>query len=149
MTTVERTISIPATPDIVWRVLAEFGTLARWAPNVDHSSLLTDQHEGVGTVRRVQVGPNTLVESVVVWASGETLSYEIAGLSPMLERVTNTWTLAPKGAGTDVTLTTEIIDGGRPLSWLVAKVAARKFGSASDEMLHGLTERINDMEATS
>ena len=149
MNTVERTHSIPAAPDVVWRVLADYGILARWAPNVDHSCLLTEQHEGVGTVRRVQVGRTTLVETVVAWTPSELLSYEIAGLPPMLERVTNTWTLTPENSGTKITLTTDIESGAGPLKNVAAKVAGRKFGSASDEMLHGLTEHINRLEATS
>lgn len=149
MTTIERTISIPANPDVVWPVLADFGTLALWAPNVDHSSLLTEQHEGDGTVRRVQVGRTTLVETVVAWTPRELLSYAIDGLPPMLGRVTNTWTLTPESGATKVTLTTDIANGARLLKRIVAKVAGRKFGSASDEMLGGLTGHINRLEATS
>jgi uncharacterized protein YndB with AHSA1/START domain len=149
MTTIERTRSVSASPDVVWRMLADFGTLARWAPNVDHSCLLTEQHEGDGTVRRVQVGRTTLVETVVAWTPSELLSYEIAGLPPMLGRVTNTWTLTPESGGTKVTLTTDIANGARPLKRIAAKVAGHKFSSAADEMLDGLTEHINHLEATS
>ena len=149
MTNIERTRSVPAAPDVVWRVLADFGTLARWAPNVDHSCLLTEQHEEVDTVRRVQVGRTTLVETVVAWTPSELLSYEIAGLPPMLGRVMNTWTLTPESDGTKVTLTTDIADGARLLKRIAAKVAGRKFGSSSDEMLGGLTAHINRLEATS
>ncbi len=148
-TTVERTHSIPAAPDVVWRALADFGDLARWAPNVDHSCLLTGQNEGVGTARRVQVGRMTLVETVVTWTPNELLSYELAGLPPMLGRVANTWTLRPSGGGTNVTLTTEITTGAGPLPRIGAKVAGSKLGSAADDMLHGLTEHINDPEEPS
>jgi carbon monoxide dehydrogenase subunit G len=146
MTTVERTHSMPAEPELVWSVLADFGTLARWAPGVDHSCLLAEQHEGVGTVRRVQVGRSTLVESVVAWAPAETLSYEIAGLPFMLEQVTNTWTLEPQTGGTKVTLTTEIDVGSGPLKRMAAKVAGHKFAGASEEMLDGLAEHISTLE---
>ena len=149
MTTVERTHSIPAAPDRVWGILADFGSLSSWAPNIDHSCLLTEQHEGVGTVRRVQVGRATLVETVVDWTPNEVLSYEIAGLPPMLGRVTNRWTLEAERDGTKVTLTTDIDGGGRLLTRPATSVAGRKFGSASDEMIAGLTEHIDALEASS
>lgn len=147
MTAVERTRNVPANPDLVWRVLADFGTLARWAPSVDHSCLLAEQDEGVGTVRRVQVGRSTRVECVVAWTPGETLSYEIAGLPSMLGQVTNTWALEPQNRGTKVTLTTEIDTGSRPLKRVAARVVGHKFAGASEEMLVGLADHIAAMEA--
>ena len=137
---------MPAAPEVVWRVLADFGTLARWAPNVDHSCLLAEQPEGVGMVRRVQVGRSALVESVVAWVPAKTLAYEIAGLPTMLEQVTNTWTLEPQTSGTKVTLTTEIDAGTRPLKRMAAKVVGHKFAGASEEMLDGLAEHIATLE---
>ena len=86
-------------------------------------------------MRRVQVGRTTLVETVVAWTPGELLSYEIAGLPAMLERVTNTWTLTPESGGTKVTLTTDIADGARPLK----RIAATGSTSCSRALSSGLT----------
>ena len=64
MSSVERSTTIDASPDDVWAILADFGEIGLWAPNFDHSCLLSEQTSGVGTVRRVQVGRTTLVETV-------------------------------------------------------------------------------------
>ena len=50
MMTEERSGVIDAPPDRVWKLLADYGAIASWAPNVDHSCLLTDRADGVGAV---------------------------------------------------------------------------------------------------
>ena len=64
MAIVERTAVIHASPGDVWTVLADFAAISRWAANVDHSCLLSDQTEGVGMTRRIQADRATIVETV-------------------------------------------------------------------------------------
>ena len=64
MATVERTKQLAAEPARGWDVLADFGAIATWAPNVDHSCLMSEQEPDVGTTRRVQTGRTTLLETV-------------------------------------------------------------------------------------
>ncbi len=155
MATVERTCVIPAPPAVVWAVLADVQSISTWAPNVDHSCLLSDQVEGVGTTRRIQTNRVAVVESVETWEPDSTLSYRITGLPPVIKTVRNTWRLTPvdrhetgdgdgdgDGASTHVSLTTEIDAGPRPPQKLVAKLVGNRFGAASNQMLTGLTEYI-------
>lgn len=51
-----------APPARVWQVLAHFGAISAWAPNVDHSCLLTHQAGGVGAIRRIQTRRTTVGE---------------------------------------------------------------------------------------
>ena len=102
MADVSDEITINSPPDVVWAALADFGAISTWAPNVDHSCLTTEQDQGVGSVRRVQVGRNALLERVVEWDEGQTLAYEIEGLPPVVRSVTNRWHLTPVDGGTHV-----------------------------------------------
>ena len=138
MATIVRTRAIPAPPDAVWATLADFAAISAWAPNVDHSCLLSEQTEGVGTVRRIQTGRTTVVETVETYEPGRTLGYRITGLPPVVRTVTNTWVLAPAAGGTTATLTTEIDTGPRPPQKVAARVVGRVMGKASDQMLDGL-----------
>lgn len=131
-------------PEAVWAALADFGGISRWAPNVDHSSLTTTQCEGVGAVRRVQVGRNALLERVVEWEPGSRLSYSIEGLPPVLRSVTNTWTIEGAGDATDVTLTSRIDAGPRPPQQLVARLIGRALAKASRQMLAGLKHHVEE-----
>jgi carbon monoxide dehydrogenase subunit G len=141
MATTSRTTNIPTPPDAVWGVLADFASISSWAPNVDHSCLLTEQSSGVGAVRRIQAGRLTVVETVIGWADGSSLSYAITGLPKVLRSVTNTWHVEPSadGRNTTVTLTTDIDAGPRPAQRVLAGTVARGLGSTSEEMLAGLT----------
>ncbi len=148
MIEVVRTVPTVASTAEVWSILADFGAIARWAPNVDHSCLLSGQTEGVGMVRRIQSGRMTVVERVREWhpvgrSEGVAgLAYDIEGLPPVVRSVVNRWSLEAATQGSIITLTTRIDTGPRPPQQLVAKALGRKLGAVSDEMMAGLTDQV-------
>ena len=145
MTTITRTRDFAAPPATVWATLADFDALALWAADIDHSSLTTDQREGVGTTRRVQMGQVTLIERVTAWEPDHRLAYEIEGLLPLVKSATNTWTLTPTADGTLVSLATRVDTGKRPDKALIGAGIARKMAEASDMMLDGLATHLEDL----
>lgn len=144
MSHLERTTTVAAPPERVWEVLADFGAIATWVPMIQHSCLLSEQTEHPGTVRRVQIARQTLVERVVTWRPTQELAYDIEGLPPIVGTARNTWrlTASADGAGTDVVLTTEIDTGTNPVKRLVAKKVLERMALASDMMLAGLTATV-------
>ncbi|MGA9277703.1 SRPBCC family protein [Ilumatobacter sp.] len=148
MVTIERTAVVPASPGDVWAVLAEFGDISRWATNVDHSCLLSEQTEGIGTTRRIQTSRATVVETVEAWEPASSVAYRITGLPRVVRSVTNTWRLVDDGAQTTVSLTTEVDAGPRPPQQLIAKAVGKRLASASDQMLDGLTRHVGTPGAT-
>ncbi len=141
-TVVERTIDVRATPAEVWNVLADFASISGWAPNVDHSCMLSTANTGVGAVRRIQAGRATVIERVLCWDEPSRLTYSVEGLPPVVRRVTNTWAVAPAAGGTTVSLTGRIEVGPRPPHRIVARVVARQLGRAADAMLTGLDAEL-------
>jgi len=135
------TLAIPVAAADVWDALADFGEIVRWAPNVDHSCLLSAQTSGVGTVRRIQAGRRTLVERVVEWRPGERLGYDIEGL-PVVRSLRSTWHLDERGARTVVSLTTAVDAGSGPPQKLAAKALSRQLSKVSNQMLGGLDEHL-------
>ncbi len=154
MSTIERRATIDAPVERVWSVLSDFGAISSWAPNVDHSCLLSDQTEGVGAVRRIQSERRTVVETIETWDPGAMLSYQITGLPPIIRSVTTTWRLEPAGESTNVVLVTEVDAGSRPPQQLIARVVGRRLATASEQMLDGLGRQTeqrlspNDRETT-
>lgn len=134
--------SVGAPVEEVWAVLAAFGDLARWAPNVDHSCLLRDDEPGGGHVRRVQVGRDTLLETVIEWAPSRALAYDITGLPPILRSVRNRWQLTPTRGGTAVHLTTTVDAGSRPPQRVIARIAAWRLARRSEALLGGLAAAV-------
>lgn len=145
MTRVTRVRDVAALPTAVWSRLADFGSIVDWAPNVDHSCLMSDATGGVGAARRVQAGRITVVERVVTWEPELVLAYSIEGLAPIVGRVTNTWLVRPIEAERDatrVTLITDIDPGPGLLGKLVALAASRQLRAASDAMLAGIADTV-------
>ena len=134
-----------ATPQTVWEVLADFGSLSAWARNVDHSCLLQHGADGVavGTTRRVQIGRNTLVERITECVPVATLGYDIQGLTRRLHRVANRWTLEPTAPGfTAVSVTTTVEIGTNPVAQVAERAMCRLMMKQSDVMLAGLSQRV-------
>ena len=141
MAEVTRSLTIAAPREAVWAVLADFDRIVDWAHDVDHSCLLTDQASGVGAVRRVQQGANTVTETVVDWDEPVRLAYRIDGLPPLFRRVTNRWDLADDGDGTRASLTVEVVPVRLP-STVVARLAARMVGRVNARMLSDLQTQV-------
>ena len=132
----------------VWAVLADFGSISRWASNVDHSCLMTLQATGTGAVRRVQVGRNALLEKVVTWEPEVALGYELIGVPPLVRTVTNTWSISAEGGTTAVKLTTQIEPAGpRPPQQLAARIFGRVLARASGQLLAGLKAYVEESNA--
>jgi len=146
MAEVTETITVDRPPAEVWKVLAAFERLAEWAPNVQHSSLTTDRADGIGAVRRVQVGRNALLEEVTEWEPEERLSYAITGLPPVVRSAVNTWRLSPTTGGTEIRLTSTVDAGNRPPQLLVARIIGRVMAKASREMLIGLRRQLDQQQ---
>lgn len=146
MSGLERTATIAAPPERVWDVLADFGAIANWVPMIQHSCLLSEQTERPGTVRRVQIARQTLIERVTTWRPAAELAYDIEGLPPIVGTARTTWRLTRLGAGdgatTQVVLTTEIDAGPNPVRVLVVKKVLGRMALASDFMLTGLAAAV-------
>ncbi len=141
MTTVERSRVITAPASQVWSVLADFGEIASWAPNVDHSCLLTEGASGVGAVRRVQMGGAVARETIEEFTPESVLSYRITGLPSVVRSVTNRWDLTESHGSTTVTLTSQIDCGSKAPQRLLAKLIGRRLAAASEQMLAGLSDQ--------
>ncbi len=151
MAQISRTRTLAADPATVWALLADFGELARWAPGVDHCCLLhhVAADPPVGLSRRVQLGRDTVVETITDYRPHRTLAYTIAGLPPRLS-VSNRWDVLPQDGsstnpGTTVTLTTSVHTTVRPtlrvLERIVARLVARRSAPLVDSLAQA-TERV-------
>lgn len=146
MAEVDRSRVIAATPTQIWEVLADFGGIASWL-DVDHSCILTRGPDGamVGTARRVQIGRNTLVETVTECDPQYVLAYEIDGLPKFLGKVGNRWTLEPTSGGeTIVTITSTVRKGRGRTQQLVERLACQALARGSGTMLAALAKRLEN-----
>jgi polyketide cyclase/dehydrase/lipid transport protein len=139
---VNRSRTVAADPTAVWAVLADFGAISSWADNIDHSCILNQGSEPVGTTRRVQIGRNALVEQITEYHDMRALAYDVDGLPKRLRRFNNRWSLRPGGDGTVVTLTSTVEIGSGPIQKLTEQAMCRVQVRQSDIMLAGLAHRL-------
>ncbi len=140
--TVNRSRTITAEPAAIWGVLADFGALSTWADGVDHSCLLHHNDDPVGRTRRVQVGHDTLVETIVAFDAPRELAYDIAGV-PRWFSVSNRWNLHSDTNGlTTVTLTSTVRMRPHPLRPIAIRMFTRLMARRSDELLNSLAKHL-------
>jgi hypothetical protein len=131
---------VPAAAEVVWAALARFDEISQWGTGVSQSSMLTQETEGLGATRRVQVGRNALRETITVWEPRSSLGYTIVGLPPVVRQATNTWSLSGSGDSTTVTLTSEVVTKGGPI---LGHLVAGRIGKANKQLLAGLTHHVS------
>ena len=148
---IRRTRTIAAEPQLIWAVLADFGSISAWADSVDHSCLLgstTGDDAPIGLARRIQIGRNTVVERIVEFDPPHSLAYNIEGLPRLMGRLTNRWELRSTKIGfAAVTLTTTVEIGRRPPQKLTERILCRVTAKQSDGLLAGLVNHLEDTSA--
>jgi hypothetical protein len=141
-----KAICIDADPSDIWATLASFDSIARWAPNVNHSCLLTEQDSGVGASRRIQQGNTVVIETVTVWEPPHCLEYRIDGLPPRIGNVFNRWEVGGHDGHSDVMLTARAGEGARGPAKLAAKAVGVALGRVNATMLNGLAKQFDQQE---
>ncbi len=129
--------TISAEPKQVWDVLADFPALAQWCSAVEHSAPATEQREGVGAARRVQLNGFVLREQVITWKPEERLAYTVSGLPPNVSRCVNKWTLEAQNGTTVVTLAMDLTTRGAT-GFVMSAALTPALTAASKQMLKGL-----------
>jgi Polyketide cyclase / dehydrase and lipid transport len=140
---IDRSRILAADPQSVWDVLADFGSISAWADNIDHSCILNQGDEPLGTTRRVQIGRNALVETITEFDPTWALTYDVDGLPKRVRRFTNRWSLRRvANGGTAVTLTSTVEIGSGAMHKLAERAVCRIQTRQSDIMLAGLAHRL-------
>jgi uncharacterized protein YndB with AHSA1/START domain len=96
---IEREITVAATPDAVFAVLADHVGWTRWFDGMTRVRV-DDAAEGTGALRTVWVAHTRVQEHFVVWEPGERLVFDIVNASvPGMRAMTEDWRLSPSGTG--------------------------------------------------
>ncbi len=107
---ISRSIDINAPVNDVWQKLAKLDDVQNFVDSVTKSYYNSEQKEGVGAARTCEVkGFGTLVEEIVEWKDGESLTYTVAGMPPMVKHAQSNWRLERKSHfQTTVTVTSSM-----------------------------------------
>ena len=74
-------VEIDAPAEKVWEVLADFGNISAFNPNLTNSHLTADQPNGVGATRHcdLTVGGASIEERIVDWDEGHSYTVDVYG----------------------------------------------------------------------
>ncbi|MBA4011632.1 MAG: SRPBCC domain-containing protein [Phenylobacterium sp.] len=134
---------IPATPDQVWAVLADFARYSEWNP----LNLEVRGEAKLGTRARMAfrnlAGQGVIRQTVRIVAAEPGRELAWSGHVPLLFAGRHGFLLTPHAAGTHV-LHTELLGGLLPATWSKAKIA-RDFVPAYEAVNVALAQRFADL----
>jgi len=145
MSIVSATRTISSSSASVWAAVADIGGVHKWHPKVRQSPLLSEANEGVGASRRCEFYDGTsVVEEVVEWVEGESLTIELSDMSMPLNKALATIRVIPRGPGsTDISFEMDYAVKYGPMGWLMDAVMMRRMmGQMFDLVLSGLDHHV-------
>lgn len=124
---ITRTIDINAPVNDVWKALAKLDNVQNFVDSVTKSYYSSEQKEGVGAERTCEVkGFGTLVEEIIEWKDGETLTYTVEGMPRIVKHAQSTWRLERKNHfQTTVSVTSSMETRYGPVGVLMQKFAMK------------------------
>jgi uncharacterized protein YndB with AHSA1/START domain len=145
MTIISATREISAPASIVWGAIADIGGIHKWHPKVQQSPLLSANSQGIGASRRCEFYDNTsVVEEVIAWVEGESLTMELSEMSMPLNKAHATLRVTPKSASAaEISMEMDYAVKYGPLGWVMDAVMMRRMmGQMFDLILSGLDHHL-------
>ena len=102
----EQEIVAGVSPQAVWNILEQFGSVDQWAPGMHSSSLLGEQASGVGTRRVMRHRWGFRIEEEVTrWADGQGMSFVLIKAPFPMQNVHETWDIEEQNGATRIVTT--------------------------------------------
>ena len=150
MSSITRSIQIESPAERVWGVLADFGNIYCWNPNVSTSHSTSATNEGVGASRHCDLRGGSIEERIVAWEDGRSLTIDIfdaQGSPSRLARATAKFTVEAANGRSIVTASLDYrLKGGLLGALMDALVARRQLASSFEQLLAGLRRHVTTGE---
>jgi len=102
MATIHNKISINATPEEVWSVLADPSRLDQYDPVTKKSELISKIATGLGAERKCETATGWFKDKITEWQPYEKLTFTLTGCSQPMKSLTHSYTLEKNGNQTEV-----------------------------------------------
>jgi len=131
---IEQEISLEATPDEAFEVLADHRSWPRWFKGMRRARI-DGAAAGAGAIRTVWVGPARVQEQFVAWRPGERLTFDVVDTNlPGVLAMQEDWSLEPDGPDRStltVRVTAEPSGPFRAAPWLLRRILRRSTRGAA------------------
>lgn len=147
MHSVSVTRVIDASIEDVWRVLDDFGGVAKYNPNVEASKIVAGPDTGTGATRECVLDNGGRIEEEIIdykSGTGYTVNFTDTGDFPLEENIVKIRVESLDEARTAVTMTSNFTPKYSPIGWILAKTMMKsKFGETFEEVLAGLDSYVH------
>ena len=146
MRLLEERVEIKAPAELVWDVLADFGSVQNWAPYMRRSHLIGEQQAGIGMRRGMRHAWGFRFEEVVTqWHESKGFAFDVLKAPFPMRDVKEVWVLAPENGHTavetQVRYGTHLGPLGALVDWLLVRFVVRREMRAGLGGLKEYTER--------
>ena len=131
MRLLEERVEIQAPAELVWDVLADFGSVCDWAPYMRTSHLIGEQSSGIGMRRGMRHAWGFRFEEVVTqWHEAKGFAFDVLKAPFPMKDVKEVWVLGPENGHTVVE--TQVRYGthlgvlGAIADWLLVRFVVRR-----------------------
>ena len=146
MHTVSVSKTVDASPEEVWAVLDDFGSVSKYNPNVETSGIVDGPETGVGATREcVFYDGGRVEERITAYESGSgyTVDFVDIGGMPLRRNVVDLAVEELEEGRTVVTMTATFTPKYGPLGWLMAKaMMGSRFRETFEAVLDGLESHV-------
>lgn len=141
MRSISHSVEINSPKTAVWDILADIGSVAIWAPTVDHPVTTNDIEPVVGCERACDIsGFGKVTERVEAWDEGQSLTIGIDSIGPM-KSAHSTFDLSEHEGRTIVPMTIRFDTRFGPIGALIgATIMRRRLSQQSAVALAGLKQ---------
>jgi hypothetical protein len=138
-------VEVAAPPEATWRVIADFGAVASWAPAVVDAHCTTELSSGVGCGRSLTSSTGEVVEEVVTeWDEGHSLTFQVpGGVAQIVAFLQETWSVEAVPGGSAVVVLMEYRSRFGPAGAAATRLIVRPaLAKMLAENLAGLKHRV-------
>lgn len=104
MATIHNEITVNASVDKIWTILAHPELLDQYDPTVKKSTLISDERTGIGAKRKVLMldGKNWFDEKITTFEPNKALTYQLTDCSFPIKGLKHSYTFVTQGSQTKV-----------------------------------------------
>lgn len=147
MHTVSVRREIDASIEEVWRILDDFGGVAKYNPSVETSKIVAGPESGNGATRECTFYDGGRIEEQIVDyepGTGYTVNFTDVGDFPLEKNVVEIGVESTDETRTVVTMTSNFTPKFGPVGWLLAKMMMKsKFRETFEAVLSGLDSYVH------
>jgi len=143
MATIYNKILINASPEEVWKILADPARLDQYDPVTKKSELISRIIAGLGTERKCETANGWFKDKITEWQPFEKLTFTLTGCNQPMKSLTHSYTLKKTGNQTEVSQVMEYtMKFGIIGKLLDALVGKRTSDKQIKKFFHGLKEYV-------